>query len=422
MVAARAKEMKAMGAGEMKQLLENIGLQTGKKEDMIKSLLKHEAKQRVAAQEQKAKIRAVVVKKKQELESHSPSELSKLCESSGIKGLRSKEEKVQRLLVHWQENDGVDKALAKIAQEEREQELRALDITKLQKLCTKVGVDPFVKEIMVERISKRENDAGQYSRPSLVQDLDAPKEDKNIDMVDSLLANEAQRKKEQERRSQQEEALVKRRKELKALSLDDLKKRLSKKGLEASGKKDDMVEALFLAIVQDDKATARKTELKSKSQQELKEILSRYGLESGGKEAMIKALLAHEAKLRKELQAFDAKVDEAAEQKRKELEAKTNAALKEMCSSKGLALGGDKDDKIDRLVDEILKEGDLDQVVSRNLRNKRKEELMVMEKPAVVKLCEQTGVDPLIKDVMVERILMQENEGGVIAMADAEPP
>merc|ERR1711959_149250 len=93
LIAARAKELKTMGAGEMKQLLENLGLQTGKKEDMIKTLLKHEAKQRVAVREQKAKIRAVVIQKKQELESQSVSELSKQCESIGIKGLRSKEEK-----------------------------------------------------------------------------------------------------------------------------------------------------------------------------------------------------------------------------------------------------------------------------------------------------------------------------------------
>merc|ERR1719316_389375 len=175
LVAARAKELKSMGAAEMKQLVENVGLQTGKKEDMIKSLLKHEAKQRVAAREHKAKIRAVVVKKKQDLEGQSPSELSKMCESNGIKGLRSKEEKVQRLLVHWQEHDGVDKALAQIAQEEREQELRALDCTKLQKLCTKMGVDPYVKEIMVERISKQENEAGCYAKPALVQEHEAAK-------------------------------------------------------------------------------------------------------------------------------------------------------------------------------------------------------------------------------------------------------
>merc|ERR1719158_2281197 len=141
---------------------------------MIKALLKHESKARAAAREQKTKIRAVGVKKKQELENSSTAELNKLCDSLGLKGVRSREERVQRLLVHWQENDGVDKALAQIAQEERQKELDALDSTKLQKMCTKIGVDPFVKEIMVERISKRENEKGCYSRPTLVQEREVP--------------------------------------------------------------------------------------------------------------------------------------------------------------------------------------------------------------------------------------------------------
>merc|ERR1712085_244225 len=113
---------------------------------MIKALLKHEAKVRVAALDQKAKIRGVVLKKKEELEGSSTSELNKLCEVAGMKGLRSKEERVQRLLVHWQEDDGVDKALSQIAEEERTQELSAMDVNQLQKLCNKMGVDPFVTE------------------------------------------------------------------------------------------------------------------------------------------------------------------------------------------------------------------------------------------------------------------------------------
>merc|ERR1719284_379792 len=113
---------------------------------MIKSLLKYESKARAAAREQKTKIRAVVVKKKQELESSSPAELGKLCESLGLKGIKSKEERVQRLLVHWQENDGVDKALTQMAQQERTQQLQDLDSAQLQKLCNKIGVDPFVTE------------------------------------------------------------------------------------------------------------------------------------------------------------------------------------------------------------------------------------------------------------------------------------
>jgi len=276
---------------------------------------------------------------------------------------------------------------------------------------------------MVERISKQENEKGCYARPVLNSDSAAPTGEKNIDMVDSLLANEAQRKKERDLKTQREEALSKRRKELKSMSLDELKKRLAKKGLEANGKKDDMIDALFIAVVQDDQAAARQTELKAKQQQELKQLASQYGLEGGSKDAMVKMILAHEAKLRADLRAFEAKVGEAAEQKKKELEAKTNGVLKEMCSAKGLALGGDKEEKIERIVEEIQKDGDLDAVVSRNLRSKRKEELMSMEKPAVVKLCEQAGVDPTVKDIMVERIVAHESEGGAaIALADAEPP
>merc|ERR1712188_248105 len=109
--------------------------------------------------------------------------------------------------------------------------------------------------------------------------------------------------------------------------------------------KEDMVEALFMASAQEEKMVARQAELKSKSLQELKEMLSRNGLESGSKETMVKSLLAHEAQRRKDLQAFNAKVTEAAEQKKLELEVKPNAALKELCASKGLPVGGDKDDR-----------------------------------------------------------------------------
>merc|ERR1719454_502879 len=90
LVANRAKELKSVPAGELKEMLLSHGLATGTKEAMIKTLLKHEAKVRAAANEQKAKIRGVVVKRKQELEALSASEMSKLCESSGIKGVRSK--------------------------------------------------------------------------------------------------------------------------------------------------------------------------------------------------------------------------------------------------------------------------------------------------------------------------------------------
>merc|ERR1712070_916662 len=199
-------------------------------------------------------------------------------------------------------------------------------------------------------------------------------------------------------------------------------KRLAKKKIEASGKKEDMVEALFIAAVQEDQANARQADLKSKSQQELKELLSRQGLETGTKEQMIKTLLTHEAKCREDLRVFESKVVEVAAQQKEQLDDKTNAALKDMCSAKGLPVGGRKEERIERLVEEAQKDGDLDKIVCKNLRSKRKEELMSMEKPAVVQLCEKMSVDPLVKDIIVERIMMHENEGNeAIAMTDMEP-
>jgi len=169
-------------------------------------------------------------------------------------------------------------------------------------------------------------------------------------------------------------------------------------------------------------ANARKVELKAKSQQELKELLSRQGLETGSKEQMINTLLSHEAKCRDDLKTFEAKVEEVAARKEEELDKKTNAVLKEMCASKGLPVGGDKEERIERIVEEQKKDGEFDKVVSRDLRNKRKEEIMAMDKQAIVQLCNKANVDPLVKDIMVERIIMQESEGdSAIAMADAEP-
>merc|ERR1711966_305578 len=146
------------------------------------------------------------------------------------------------------------------------------------KFCNKLGVDPFVKEVMVERISKEENQKGCYARPVIKQMTEEAPKEKKGDMIDELLANEAERKKEKFSRDQQEEALAKKRKELKALPVDELKKRLSKKGLESTGKRDDMVDAHFFAGVQENAIAERKTELHTKSQQDLKELLSLNGL------------------------------------------------------------------------------------------------------------------------------------------------
>jgi len=411
-VEQRTQEMKSMSVADMKDLVSNLGLSTGKKEDMIKSLLKHEAKLRAEAREREAKIRGVVLKKKEHLESTSMAELSKLCENLGVKGLRGKQDRICALLRQWQEADGVDKALAQMAEDARKEELASMETDALRKLCDKKGVDPFVKEVMVERISKYEREAGHYEKPVLEEKRETVT-DQKVDMVEALLANESRRKQEKEVRNKKEEAAANRMKELKAMGVDELKSTLTKKGVEPVGKKEELVEALFTLCAKEDVIKARKAELKSMGPQELKTLLLSKGLESNkGKDAMVEMMLKYEAKCREDLEAFNAKGKEVLVQKREDLATKTNTELKEMCASKNLALGGGKEERVERLLDEALNAGEVDKAVVVIVRNTRKEALMALDKSSLLKLCEATGTDPFVKDVMVERILMQESEEG----------
>lgn len=94
-----------------------------------------------------------------------------------------------------------------------------------------------------------------------------------------------------------------------------------------------------------------------------------------------------------------------------------------MCAAKGLPVGGGKDDRIARIVDEARSNGELDATVSLNIRSKRKDELMLLNKDSLVTMCEQAGVDPFVKEIIVERIISHESEGGAaIAMIDEDAP
>merc|ERR1719410_762499 len=102
---------------------------------------------------------------------------------------------------------------------------------------------------MVERIVKHEGTLGLFARPTLdvSDDEEVPsKSAKKSNMVDALLANEANRKKEKEQKKKEEEAAANKKKEFKAMSVDEMKKLLISKGHDITGKKkEDMVEALF---------------------------------------------------------------------------------------------------------------------------------------------------------------------------------
>eukprot|EP00927_Polykrikos_kofoidii_P053739 TRINITY_DN482_c0_g2_i1.p1 TRINITY_DN482_c0_g2~~TRINITY_DN482_c0_g2_i1.p1 ORF type:complete len:525 (-),score=174.37 TRINITY_DN482_c0_g2_i1:227-1726(-) len=420
--ARRVKELKAMPVGDLKELVAGKGLDAGIKADMVEAIVAFEAKGRADAREHEAKRREVVVGKLKEFEGQSVSELSKQCAAIGIKGNMSKQQRVEHLLKHWQQADGVDKALAQMAKDERKRALESMNANALQELCAKADVDPFVAEVMVDRISKREHEMGHYSRPVPVKSAEAtPEAEANTDMVTALLESEKNRKREKEISSQQEEAASSKRKEFRAMTVDELRSALSSKGVEPMGKKEEMVEALFSISVQEDAVVARKSELKNLSVQELKDLLTGKGLETGTKNEMVETLFSYEANLREELKAWQAKAAEVLAQKKDEFEAKSNAELKDLCSSKGLKLGTGKEDRVERLLEEVQRSSEFDATVAQVARKARKDVLSGMAKQELVQLCAKLSIDPLVKEILVERLLAHEAECGPVVDEATEP-
>lgn len=388
---------------------------------MIEEVVKHEAKLRAEARAHEAKLRAVVVKKKQELETQPAPVLMKLCAASGARGTMSKTERVQHLLKHWLEHDGVNKAVLQMAHDERQQALEAMDAAVLKELCEKAGIEPYVAEVMVDRISQREHEMGCYLRPApaATNKTKAPEKEKKFDMVAAILESEKTRKKEEELLSQQEEAAANKMKEVKAMTIEGLKKALASRAVEMAGKNEDMVEAFFVIRVQEDEVATRKSELMALSIQDLRELPESKDIAAGGKGELVEALLANEAKLRERLRAFEATVDEVLEQQKKELEGKTNAELKDLCASRGVKLGVSNEERVERLAEEMRTAGEADVVVARMHRRRRREALSATGRQELVRVCATVGADTVVKEVMVERILAHEDEFGAIV---EEPP
>jgi len=413
-LAARKQELKSMPANEMKELVLSKGLEKGNKEDMIETLAAHEAKRRAEAHAHEVKIRAVVVNKKEEFEAQSLAELTELCADIGITGRMTKDERITQLLRRWQMDDGVDKAFAQMARDAREAELASKDKAALRKLCEKRRIDPFVREVLVARIVKRENELGRFSRPGAQRKAEGLAPGEKTDMVDVILAQESNRKKEVELKKQQEDAAARKRKELKAMSVEELKKALAKtaavESKAATGKKEEMVEALLAAIEQEEKVAARRAELKALGTEGLKKLLVSKRLETGKVPDMIETLLAHEAEVVQRCREYGLRVVEAAAKRAEELDARTGAELKDLCGEKGLQVGGSKEERIERLVEEAKRDGEIDRVVTASVREERKVALLAMDALSLVKLCDAVGADPLVKEIMVERLLDHESE------------
>lgn len=423
--AARKKELKAMAASDLKKLVISKGLEEGNKSDNVDAVLAAEAKERADQRAKEARLRLVVVRKKEELEAISFGELVERCKAIGLAGKLTKEYRVQQLLAKWQQDDGISKGLAAMAVQEREAELAAMETSGLVELCGRAQIDPLLKEVMVDRLIKHEVASGRFARPEIHDDEDTEgnaKEGK-ANLVDAVLADESNRKKQRELKRKMEEAESSRRQELQAKSVDDLKKLLTKKGQEATGKKHELVETLMTITSQEEVLAARRAKLRALGLDELQKLLSERKVEAPKKkEAMINAIFERDEKARKELEVHKAKAEEVEAQKKEELQARGANELKEMCAAKGLRLGKNGEERVATLLEAARADGEIDKLVSSKLRDARREELLAMDKDALKTLCDPAGVDVLVKDVVVERILSWESENGRVDAEDGKPP
>jgi len=412
LTAARKSELKAMPADMIKKLVLDRDLEHGAKEASIEKLLKVEAKDRKMERDRQDEFRTIISTKKDEFESFSVSDLAKQCSNVGIKAT-TKQARVECLLKQWQEDDGINKALAQKAYQKRKDELDAMDSPTLLKLCHKIGVDAFVSEVMADRVLKKEIAAGRFARPVLEETKaeGSASGKKPRDIVEAMLASDANRKKQLEQEKQEEEEVAEKLKELRAKSKEDLEKMLKKKGLEITGKKDDLVAALCMAFDADRKVEARKAELQALGQNSLKEFCTRKRLATPQKvEDLIKIVLDHEARCREELIAHEAVAAQIVAKKKEEIMQNSNAELKEMLEAKDLKVGVGKEGMADRLLEHMTTTGEVDKIVATQAKDVRRTELISMNKKSLRTLCDELGADPLVQAVAIERILDAEEE------------
>eukprot|EP00927_Polykrikos_kofoidii_P002401 TRINITY_DN10954_c0_g1_i1.p1 TRINITY_DN10954_c0_g1~~TRINITY_DN10954_c0_g1_i1.p1 ORF type:complete len:311 (+),score=97.76 TRINITY_DN10954_c0_g1_i1:113-1045(+) len=167
----KAKELQRMSATDLKELVASKGLEAGRKDTNIETMLAYYAQLREAeievesdyAQQREAEknkvneYNSVVSKYRKELSEMSKVDLKELCEKKGLKVSGSKEERTDRLVESAKAAGEFDRILKAKSRDSRRAELSAMEKGDLMQLCEKLQVDPFVKEVMVERILAREN-------------------------------------------------------------------------------------------------------------------------------------------------------------------------------------------------------------------------------------------------------------------------
>jgi len=160
-------------------------------------------------------------------------------------------------------------------------------------------------------------------------------------------------------------------------------------------------------IEEDTIVRERERELKGMPVADIKDFVNSKGLEKGTKADMIGAILGLEAKAREQIRMREAKVSEVVQKIKDDIAAKSNDELKVILGEKNLKLGGSKTDRVDRLVAHA-KETEVDNILFQMDADARREELSQLDKANLVAMCQKKAIDPFVKEIMIERLVMDE--------------
>merc|ERR1712113_632083 len=121
-----------------------------------------------------------------------------------------------------------------------------------------------------------------------------------------------------------------------------------------------------------------------------------------------------EEKRRAELSAYESKLDGLMAKKKTEIEAMSAEELKELCANKGLKPGTSRSERVTSLISAMREDDEAHATLEKMAREERKTALAAFEKAALLELCAELDVDPLVPQVMAELVFEHEVESGSI--------
>jgi hypothetical protein len=171
--------------------------------------------------------------------------------------------------------------------------------------------------------------------------------------------------------------------------------------------------AKFAEVIKlnDKKAVQRRRELNTMKLSTIRDIVTRRGLPVGSKDKMIEAIIVFEAERQKSIRKHKDNAQDVLAKRRQELSKMTKQELNDLLKSYALQTGGTKPACIERLLATLQEQREIQKALTRMAMESRRAKLMAMDEQHLYQLCMQKGVDPFSKDVLMDRLLVQESAG-----------